>query len=689
MMFRVFRTLQITLLLAILALSQFAFGKEKVIDPNNPLAKFAKISKIDEFNTRIAETEKNNPKPKRGGQAIIRLPADMPTLNLLTATYADAQYIDLLIYDSLITRDGETLEFLPWIAQTWEIQDEVKLKDGKSIFGRITAENETSITFTENGKQLTIGKTDLKSYDVKSGEAVLKNGKQIKGKINDIFYTIEIEIPGAPTQEIKLADMATWKDETRKNGSNMPFYMKNVILIFHLRDDVKWHDGKPLTTDDVIFTYETIMNKNTDAASLRNYFNDIEKLETPEKNTLRFKYHRPHFASLESCGSMLIMPKHKFETEKFKGDAEGFGKYFNEHEIGNAPFGCGAYKFAKWEKGKQIVLEANRDYWACNAGLQYFEKEQPYLDKIIFTIINNKTAALKELQNGAIDVDFDVQPDIWFSDSTNSKEFKDKYVRAMNVTPSYTFIGWNEDKVFFKDKLVRQAMSHAIPTQKIIDDLYKGLATIVTGPFFIDGPIYDKSLKPYDYDIAKAKSLLRKAGWLDRDGDGILDKDGQKFEFEYLIHNAIDVHQKTADIIKESVEKTGIKMNIRMLDISVFGKAADERKFDAIRFAWATNVDEDPYQIFHSSQVERGGSNYIGWRNDKADEIMEKGREIFEADKRWTLFRDLHKLVYEEQPYTFLFTQKETYFYNNKLRNVKFYVSRPGYNLTEWYIDEK
>ena len=661
-------------------------AEKKVIPPDNPLAKYARIAKTDEFNDAVPAEEKENPKPKRGGQIVIRIPAEPKTLNYFTETDAQAQYLLLNVYDCLVERDYETFEFVPWIAHSWEVADIVQLKDGKRLEGRITSENQDSIFFSEGGKQLTLGKMDVKSFDTKKGEVTLKDGKIINGKIKDIYYTLEIEIEKSPPREIKLSDIGVWVDETTGKKRNRPYFMKNVIYTFYLRDGVTWHDGKPFSTDDIVFSFDVTMNKYVDAASLRNYYIDVEKLEVLDKNTVKFTYKRPYFKAIEFLGAMYILPKHKFDVDKFKGDPEGFGKYFNEHEIGSAPLGNGAYKFVKWEKGKQIVLEANRDYWASRIGFPYWDKEQPYLDRIIYTVINNKMAALKELQNDAVNVDFDIEPDVWLLDATNSKTFKDKFVRAENITPSYVYIGWNEDRPFFKDKLVRQAMSHAIPAEKIGRDIFYNLAILVTGPFFYLGPIYDNSIKPIEYNINTAKQLLRKAGWLDRDGDGVLDKDGVKFEFDLLIHNARDYHQKTADIIKENVEKTGVKMNIRMIDWTIFGKTVADRNFDAVRFAWATDVDEDLFQVFHSSQIERGGSNFVGWRNEKADEIMETGREIFDSEKRWALFREFHHLIYDEQPYTFLFTFKECIFYNKKIGNVKFYVYRPGYNLREWYI---
>ena len=187
------------------------------------------------------------------------------------------------------------------------------------------------------------------------------------------------------------------------------------------------------------------------------------------------------------------------------------------------------------------------------------------------------------------------------------------------------------------------------------------------------------------YDALIARKLLQEAGWVDHDGDGIRDKDGIKFEFEYLIHNAKEYHQKIADIIKESLEEAGIVMNIRMIDWTIFAQTVAERNFDAVRFAWGTGIDDDPFQIWHSTQIGGGGSNFIGFSNPDVDKIIEEGRNVFDPLKRWALFRQLHQIFYKEQPYTFLFSLDTLALYHKKFRGVKFYSS--GYNLNEWYIE--
>ncbi|MEW6535965.1 MAG: ABC transporter substrate-binding protein [Candidatus Auribacterota bacterium] len=655
---------------------------QQPIEEGKTLRDFILPPSIDIFNDRVSDVEHTQQKPKPGGTITIRLPIDPKSLNPITDNDAQSQNINSFLFDSLITRHSETLEWLPWIAKRWEERDLVVLKDGSMVEGRIVEINETALRIIQNTGKVVVGKHDTTDIDFTAGTLSLNDGTTFSGRINELTYTIEIEPPlSAPIRDVAITDIA---DQTDQPGKKQ--IIKNGVYYFIIRDTAKWHDGVTVTVDDILFSYTVLKNKYVDAAPLRNYYQDLKDVTIIDKQTVKFTYGKSYFLSLSFCGGMTILPKHIYNPDQFGTDEETFGTFFNQHTANRHPIGNSAYRFVEWEKGKQIVIEKVPDYWASACNFPYWEKEQPYLDKIIWMVINNKTAALKELQNGTIDADFDIEPDIWFSDQTNSESFVSTFARADMTIPLYTYIGWNQLRPFFQDPSVRRAMTHLIPREKIANEIHRGLVEIVTGPFFINGPVYDKSIQPYEYSVKEAKRLLRKAGWLDHDGDGIIDKDGVPFKFEYLIHNAKDYHQKIADIVKESIEKAGIQMIIRKIDWTVFSETVADRKFDAVRFAWGTGIDGDPYQIWHSSQAENRGSNYIGYNNPRVDQILVEAREEFDPVKRWTLYREMHHILHEEQPYTFLFCFKTLFFYNKKFQNVKIYSTSPGYNLREWYI---
>ncbi len=617
------------------------------------LLDFAKKVPLDEFNTQKEST------PKEGGEIKVRIPVNPRKLNPFDND-SGARDIMNLITDSFITRDPETFEWLPWMAFCWETRD-IATFNGKEIEGYY---DEITQKFYPGQGMVTALIQDIKK--VGNNKYQIKNNTYY-GKLRKNIYTANI-IP------------------TTKQSITTKSLKRQVINLFHLRKNIKWHDGYAFKVDDIIFSYyDIIQNPYTDLAHIRNYYKDVKKIEKIDDYSFRIEFKTPYFLSFSSSATIPVIPKHRYNPERFKGDKRAIAQFFEKFKDNRHPIGTGGYIFKKWKKGTSITIVKNKKYWAKKENFPYFTPQQPYLDKIRFIIISNSNSALKELTSGNIDADFEVTPTIWADERTKKKSFLTKVVKAKFLRPIYTYIGWNNERVYFKDPKVRKALTYLIPRNKIAKEIHHSLAQIVTGPFFLEGPVYDKNLTPKYYNPIKAKQLLKEAGWVDHDGDGIRDKDGIAFEFEYLIHNARKYHQKIADIVKESLEQAGIIVNIRIIDWTVFSKTVVERNFDAVRFAWGTSIDGDPYQIWHSSQAGSGGSNHISYHNKEVDEILTSARTIFNPLTRWKKYRKMHEILYEEQPYTFLFSFFSLGFYNKKFRGVKLYSS--GHNLNEWYLD--
>ena len=645
--------------------------------------------KLDRFNNNVTDAQRKNPKPLPGGILKVRLPGNPVLLNPILSTTSTANMVNSYIVDSLVKKNMETLEMRPWLAKYWEIRDLVKLKNGQTLSGKIIKKNENFIIL-EPITKITFALSDIKT--INKNKIILKSNKVISGKIKKLKETLIIEtsIKGGKTRKIPVFEIQLKKQNIGGKVKNIPAVMKNSMFIFHIRKGIKWHDStkqkvNTLTADDVIFSYKTIMNPYVNAQVLRSYFNQIDEVKKLGKYKVSFTYIKPYFNAFSICAGIPILPKHVFQQENFRGDKVRYAKAFNSHSYNRNPISCGPYKLVKWDHSKIIILKKFKNYWAKNAGLSYWAKSQPYLDEIHFIMILNKQAALKALLKKQIDADFDIEPSIWNDSLTNTADFKKNFVRCSELGILYTYIGYNSKTKFFNNKLVRQALTMLIPREKILKQIHFGLGRITTGPFYPKGPVYDHTIKPHEYNPEKAGELLTKAGWVDLDGDGIREKDGVKFDFEYLIHNMRDYHQRIADIIKEHVEQAGIKMTIRKLDWSIFTKKISEQKFDSIRLAWGMSIDPDLFQIFHSSQSKGRGSNYVNYNNPEADSIMIKARQTFDNKKRWALNRQLHKIMHEDQPYTFLFNLNHLGFYNKNFRGVKLYYSSTPYDFNEWY----
>jgi peptide/nickel transport system substrate-binding protein len=289
--------------------------------------------------------------------------------------------------------------------------------------------------------------------------------------------------------------------------------------------------------------------------------------------------------------------------------------------------------------------------------------------------------AFQVLKRG--DLDLSGLTPIQWERQSNTKVFKDNFKKHKYFRPNYSFIGWNMKKPFFSDKRVRTAMTHMLNRQEILDKILLALGAIVTNPFYINSPEYDKSIKPLDYSPETAIKLLDEAGWTDSNKDGIRDKDGVKFEFEFLLPSGSDTSEKIATVLKEELDKVGIVMNIRKTEWAVFTTRLNERKFDAVTLAWSMGVESDPYQIWSSTQSTTG-SNFVGFENERADQLISEARQEFNKEERIKLYREFAEIIHEQQPYTFLFCSMSTVAVSNRFRNVEVYPL--GLDPLRWYV---
>jgi len=462
-------------------------------------------------------------------------------------------------------------------------------------------------------------------------------------------------------------------DRSKKTLEIVPWLAESYTIsddhleyTFNLRRNIRFHDGTPMTARDVEFTFNRIKDPTVDAARLRHYYRDIEGIEIIDDYTVRFKCTEPYWLALEFAGGFPVMPRQVFE----KGD-------FNNHPNGRHPIGTGPYKFVKWETGREIVLERNDDYWG----------EKAYLDRMVFKIVTDDTVAMQLFKRGEIDVYRRMTAEQWVR-QTQGAEFERKAYKLAYDELGYSYIGWNMRRPYFADKRVRRAMTHLIDREGILKSLRYGLGTIVTGNFYINGPVYDHSIKPWPYDPAEARRLLDEAGWVDHDADGIRDKDGVQFRFEFLIPSGSRMSEQLATIMQEDFKKVGIEMTIRKLEWATFEQQVQDRKFDATTMSWSMEIEGDPYQLWHSSQAEKG-SNYVGFVNAEADKIIEEGRREFDAETRRAMYRRLHAILHEEQPYTFLYCPQQLTVVDRRFENVRAYNSRLPLEPKEWYVPKE
>ncbi|MDD5634897.1 MAG: peptide-binding protein [Candidatus Omnitrophica bacterium] len=438
-----------------------------------------------------------------------------------------------------------------------------------------------------------------------------------------------------------------------------------LVITFYLRKNVKWHDGKGFTAEDVKFTYETILDPKTGCPYISSYI-DIKKIEVIDAYTIRFYYKQPYAPALSKFG-MGIIPEHIF-----KNTGE-----MRKSTYARSPIGTGPYKFSKWEPGQYVVLEADENYYEHIPGIKRF----------VYRIIPDQSVEFLEMVTGGID-SMSLSPYQYFYRS-NTEEFKKKINKFQYISHSYIYIGYNLKDPLFKDKKVRQALSYAVNRKEIIDSILLGLGEKCTGPFLKGTPYYDESVAGYDHNPEKAKKLLFEAGWYDADNDGILEKNGQKFHFRLVTNQGNQIREDAAAIIQNEWLKVGIKVDIQVIAWSSFlDQFINKKNFQAVILGWTIPLDPDIHSVWHSDSISGEGLNFISYSNKSVDKLIMKGRREFNPEERAKIYKKIHSLISEDAPYTFLFFPYATPAVNKRFEGVKAAPAGISYNFIDWYVPE-
>ena len=416
----------------------------------------------------------------------------------------------------------------------------------------------------------------------------------------------------------------------------------------------------PVTAHDFKFTIDVIRDPQVNCEALRVYWQDLLEVQAVNDYELLFRWKKPYYGSLASTLGLFPLPRHFYMP-----DGKFDGKRFNlDHKRNRMIVGCGPYMLSgEWQKGKPLLLERNPTYFGIRLGIA------PALKYRKIEIIQHPNTRFQALLGNKLDM-LGLTPEQW-EKRCNIPEFTTGRIKRHRYAgDGYTYIGYNQRLHCFADRKTRQALTMLIDRQKIMDDLLYGCGKLINSPF-MPGSIYaDPKLPVYPYDPARAKKLLAEAGWRDNDGDGILERDGKPFVFTMLQISGSTMQLRMLPVIKESFAAAGIDMRLQTVEWSVYLERLNQRKFDACCLGWTGSIDPDPYQIFHSSQI-ANGHNFIGYRNEALDRAIEELRREFDMKKRIALTRKIEKYLYDDQPYTFLFSGDNLIAVSGDLQNVR------------------
>jgi ABC-type transport system substrate-binding protein len=428
---------------------------------------------------------------------------------------------------------------------------------------------------------------------------------------------------------------------------------------FKLREGVTFHDGTPLTVEDVKWSFDVIFDDKWNTAVMRPFYEGIEKVEILDKRTVRFYTKNTYYKNFDVAAGLTVYPRKYYE------------KGLKKSVYNKTVFGTGPYKLDYYQRAKKLVLKRNPNWWGFKDKNQ---KEHNY-EKVVIRFITQRNIVLESLKKGIIDYS-SLRPDEYEKNTSGPPwgETVHKVLTENNTPKGYNFIGWNMLHPILKSKKVRKALFHLVNRRELIDKFEYGYSVPAKSPVYPSSPYHNADLPIIEYDPKEALRLLRSEGWSDTNGDNILDKviDGKRRKMSITILEPYAPFSKYLTVFKEDAKKVGVEINIKVIEWNSFLKLLDEKKFDALRMAWGANsIDWDPNQIWHTNSA-KGGSNFISYSNKEADRLIEKARNTLDRDKRIKMMKRVQKLIAEDYPYVwYTFKPKSMYGYNDRILREK------------------
>jgi peptide/nickel transport system substrate-binding protein len=437
-------------------------------------------------------------------------------------------------------------------------------------------------------------------------------------------------------------------------------------VIFHLRRDVRWHDGPVTSARDVIFTWERATNPET-AFPNAAYFEHWTGAEAVDSFTVRFSF-APHLDPLAGIPFLPIMPAHHLEGVEPGAMRQA---QFNKRPVGNGPF-----RFVEHRTNDRTVFEANAEFPEALGG-------RPYIDRLVYRPIPDATAQVAEITAGSADMILTPSP----------QEFPQLARRqglrgVQRPGRQYASIMWNGRVAPLDDPTVRRALTYAIDRQQIVQTLRGGYGELAVGPI---GPYhwaYDRSATPVPFSRDSARVLLAAAGLTDRNGDGFLQlPNGRPFTLELKIPAGSAINRDMAEMVRSNLAEIGVRVTTRPLDFNVLIQdlTGSQRNFQGVIMAWESDFRINLRDTFHSATLS-GPFQTASYSNPRVDALIDSVSRTRQRDEARPIYGELQQILRDEQPWTFLYYFPDLVLIRDRLQGVEMDVRGAFTGVARWYV---
>lgn len=483
-----------------------------------------------------------------------------------------------------------------------------------------------------------------------------------------------------------------------------------LVYEYEIKQEAKWDDGSDVTAEDIIFTFKVNKCQLVKNPFAKSYLEPLKEVNGKDK-TVQFYWEYKYILNDYLTTDFAILqqrfydPEGVFNNYTFQQLSDSlfnsnppeelvnWANTYNSEKYGTEIQnlkGLGPYQVESWDRGQTLVLKKKQNHW-YNQIQNPTRKQVAYPDKMYFKTILDDNALQIELLKQGVDVTaflstkglMDLQENSDFVTNYHSEFVPFFNIAVINMNNRADGI---KRKKLFTDKNVRRAMAHLTPMDDIIEILYFGKAARLTGPVSPLKKEFNKNLKPIPYDIEKAKSLLKQAGWVDSDNDNVLDKniDGKKvpFEFELIYMTNSPVTKDISEMIAESMIKVGIKANPVGLDIGAVITKAQSHDFDMLFTSFGgSGAPDDFKQLWHTSSWTNNGSNFSGFGNSQSDALIDSIRVELDEEKRLKMVMRFQEMVYNEQPVIFLMNSSRKIAIHKRFGNAAGFYEKPGVSV--------